>query len=408
MSLDLLCSASPDVFADKVWSRRAWLSRADDLPGEVADWFSVDAADSLLSRRGLRTPFVRLAKGGRVVSPSRYTGSGGVGATIADQVLDDAVLRLFADGTTIVLQGVHRTWAPVGRLAAGLSADLGHPVQVNAYITPPQSQGFASHYDTHDVFVLQVAGRKQWRVHDPVLEAPLPDEPWDLVADQVAARAQERPVIEEVLEPGDCLYLPRGFLHSASALGGTSIHLTFGVHAVVERDVVNAVLAAVRDSGWRSSMPVGWNPRGASGVAEIDSVVAAMIDALRGLDPDAVAAALHDERSARQRPEPVAPLAQAEAAAQLTPRHVVRLREHLGVRVERDVGTGTQALVWQGRRRLAIAVGEQAALEVLLAGGPVSVGALPLADDEAVAFAQRLVHDGVLVVQGTAASPPLR
>ena len=87
MSLDLLCSASPDVFADKVWGRRAWLSRADDLPGDVADWFSVDAADELLSRRALRTPFVRLAKGGRIVPPSRYTGSGGVGATIADQVL---------------------------------------------------------------------------------------------------------------------------------------------------------------------------------------------------------------------------------------------------------------------------------------------------------------------------------
>lgn len=399
MSLELLCSAPADVFAEKVWGHRAWLSRADDLPGEVADWFSIDAADELLSRRGLRTPFVRLAKGGRVVTSNRFTGSGGVGATIGDQVMDDAVLRLFADGTTVVLQGVHRTWAPVGRLAAGLSADLGHPVQVNAYITPPQSQGFASHYDTHDVFVLQVAGRKQWRVHDPVRHSPMPEEPWDQVADAVAARAAQPPVIEEVLEPGDCLYLPRGFLHSATALGGTSVHLTFGVHAVVERDVVNAVLASVRDSGWRTSMPVGWSPTTESGVAEIDSVVHRVVDALRGLDPNAIAAMLHDERSARQRPEPLSPLAQADVAAHLAAHHFVRLRGHVGARVERNAEAGTDHLVLNGRRRVATETRERAAVDVLLAGDPVSVAELPLTDEaEAVAVAQRLLREGVLVV----------
>jgi hypothetical protein len=409
VSLEQLCSAPADVFADKVWGHRAWLSRADDLPGEVAESFSVDAADELLSRRGLRTPFVRLAKGGRIVAPSRYTGSGGVGATIGDQVMDDAVLRLFADGTTVVLQGVHRTWAPVGRLAAGLSADLGHPVQVNAYITPPQSQGFASHYDTHDVFVLQVTGRKQWRVHDPVCDAPMPEEPWDQVADAVASRAAEPPVIEEVLDPGDCLYLPRGFLHSATALGGTSIHLTFGVHAVVERDVVNAVLAAVLDSGWRSSMPVGWDPTAESGVAEIESVVAGVVDALRGLDPAAVAAVLHDERSARQRPEPLSPLAQADAAAHLAAHDVVRLRDHLGARIDHSPESGTDHLVVNGRRRVAIETGERSALDVLLAGQPVSVAALPLPGQaEAVALAQRLLRAGVLVVHHAAESPSPR
>ena len=35
-------------------------------------------------------------------------------------------------------------------------------MQINAYITPPENQGFAAHYDTHDVFVLQVSGSKRW------------------------------------------------------------------------------------------------------------------------------------------------------------------------------------------------------------------------------------------------------
>src|SRR3712207_7802413 len=60
---------------------------------------------------------------------------------VADQVSSDAVLRLFADGSTVVLQGLHRLWPPLIEFADQLAADLGHPTQVNAYVTPPSSRG---------------------------------------------------------------------------------------------------------------------------------------------------------------------------------------------------------------------------------------------------------------------------
>ena len=44
--------------------------------------------------------------------------------------------------------------------------------------------------------------------------------------------------IDTVLEPGDCLYLPRGWLHSAVAQGGTSIHLTIGLRATTRHDLL--------------------------------------------------------------------------------------------------------------------------------------------------------------------------
>ena len=79
------------------------------------------------------------------------------------------MLRLFAEGSTVVLQGLHRLWPPLIEFADQLAADLGHPTQVNAYVTPPSSRGFSPHYDVHDVFVLQVAGEKHWTIHEPVL-----------------------------------------------------------------------------------------------------------------------------------------------------------------------------------------------------------------------------------------------
>src|SRR6185503_13388978 len=178
----------------------------------------LDGVDDLLSRRGLRTPFIRMAKAGQVLDSSSFTAPGGVGAEIGDQVRDDKVAALY------------RTWPPVIDFCTRLAAELGHPVQANSYVTPPSSRGFSAHYDVHDVFVLQLAGRKHWTIHAPVLDDPLRDQPWGQRSAAVAAAAEQEPVIDTVLEPGDALYLPRGWLHAATALGEVSAHLTVGSH----------------------------------------------------------------------------------------------------------------------------------------------------------------------------------
>src|SRR4029079_11880587 len=199
------CVADVDGFVD-AWGGRPLLAAATELPAGFGDLLDLDAIDEMLSRRALRTPFLRMAKDGVVVDSSRFTRGGGVGAQIADQVDDAAVLRLFSEGTTIVLQALHRLWPPVIDFAGRLREELGHPVQVNAYVTPPSSRGFSPHYDVHDVFVLQVAGEKHWTIHEPVLAAPLRTQPWNDRAADVAEAAERAPVIDTVLRPGDALY----------------------------------------------------------------------------------------------------------------------------------------------------------------------------------------------------------
>ena len=215
------------VFAAEHWGRAPLLTRAAELRAQnsrddFTDLLDAGAVDELVSARGLRTPFARMAKDGEVLAAARFTRGGGAGATINDQLADDKVLALVGDGATLVLQALHRTWPPLVHFATKLSDELGHPVQVNAYITPPQNQGFAPHYDVHDVFVLQVAGRKHWTIHEPVVTDPLADQPWEQHRAAVAARAQDEPVIDAVREPGDALYLPRRTIHAAKALGTSS------------------------------------------------------------------------------------------------------------------------------------------------------------------------------------------
>ncbi|MZD07089.1 cupin, partial [Streptomyces sp. SID5785] len=298
-------------FAREVWSRTALLTRG---ASDFADLFSAGAVDELIARRGLRTPFLRVAKDGATLPESSYTAPAGVGATIGDQLDDTALWRAFADGATLVLQALQRTWEPVADLTAALGTELGHPVQANAYVTPPQNRGFDAHYDVHDVFVLQIEGAKRWIVHEPVLPDPLRDQPWTDHRSAVAEAARGAPAVDAVLEPGDVLYLPRGWLHSARAQGEVCVHLTLGVHTwtryALAEQLAEAALAALReDPEMRGTLPLGIDgPDSPDGV--LDAVRARLAAAVDGADP---APLFHRARRAHSRPAPLGPLAQFAA-----------------------------------------------------------------------------------------------
>ncbi len=316
-------------FADDVWGRTALLTRS---ASDFSDLFSAEAVDELISRRGLRTPFLRVAKGGTTFPDSSFTSPAGVGATISDQLDDTVLWRKFADGATLVLQALHRTWEPVSDFSSRLSTELGHPVQANAYITPPQNRGFDDHYDVHDVFVLQIEGTKRWIIHQPVHPDPLRDQPWTDRRSAVAEAAKGEAYIDTVLEPGDGLYLPRGWLHAAQAQGEVSIHLTLGIHNwtrhALADQLAQAALAALRDDPeMRRTLPVGVDGPG----AETDVVRERLAAALAEADTTSL---FHRTRRGQGRPAPLGPLAQLAAVDDLGPNSVVRLRDALEARLE--------------------------------------------------------------------------
>jgi hypothetical protein len=315
------------------------VSRADELPSSFTDLFSGDAVDELVSERALRTPFMRMAKDGATLPERSFTRSAGVGAGIADQVGDDQVLRLFADGATMVLQGLHRSWQPLAAFTRDLAADLGHPVQANAYVTPAQNTGFSDHYDVHDVFVLQVEGEKRWRVRPAVHPAPLRHEPWTDHRAAVEQATAATPLVETTLRPGDCLYLPRGYLHSATALGAVSTHVTIGVHPWTRRDLADeavrvALDRASEDASVRASLPLGVDaadPRAWMG--DLELVRSALLRALGEVQATDLAESLARRVRDAQRADPIHPLAQLRAAESLAVESEVLLRPHLRARL---------------------------------------------------------------------------
>jgi hypothetical protein len=307
------------------------------------------------------------------------------------------------EGATLVLQGLHRVWPPLVSFATALSDELGHPVQVNAYITPPQNQGFAPHYDVHDVFVLQVAGHKHWTIHAPVVTDPLSDQPWEQHRDAVAARATEEPLIDTVLEPGDALYLPRGTIHAATALGETSIHLTVGVHPVTRYALVRHLLdAAQADPALRTSLPMGTD------LADPDVLaphLASTLEALHAFLDRADAAVVADRVSGAlrrsTRPEPIGPLAQLTLADDLTADTPLRMRAGLRPAVTSD---DDQVRIAITDRAVHLPRAAAAAMKVIVSGIVFAPADLPGLDAaEQLTVSRRLVREGVLVPAGSSA-----
>ncbi len=232
----------------------------------------------------------------------------------------------FRGGATLVFQGLQRSSPPLTRFCRALELELSHAVQANAYITPAGSRGLGVHYDSHDVFVLQLAGTKAWTIHEPVLVDPLPSQPWKGTADDAGD-----PILSVELAAGDCLYVPRGFLHSARAQEDLSAHLTIGVLTTTWYDVVRDLVAGIAEEpAFRQALPAGYAGSEAAGTAVaagVEEAVARLRKWLDGVDGEAVAATTSRKFLAARPPVLAGQLAQLGMLDRLDDASTVRRRE---------------------------------------------------------------------------------
>ena len=250
------CTGDPAAFVRDHWAKAPLLRRGAG-PDGFDDLLSLDDVDRFLSTTSPRTPAFRMVKDGKPLPPSAYTRSGRMGSVpLADLADPGRVFDQFAGGATIVLQSLQRYWPPLTAFSRQLELFLTHPVQVNAYLTPPSSRGLGVHHDTHDVFVLQVHGRKLWQVWGAAVPFPLAHQR------QLPAGAEspaEAPLLDAELAPGDCLYVPRGFRHAARTAETASLHLTVGMLTRNWNDLLREVVELATEEPWfRESLPVGF------------------------------------------------------------------------------------------------------------------------------------------------------
>jgi ribosomal protein L16 Arg81 hydroxylase len=240
----LLRPCSTEDFLQNHWTKRAI---AISAKGErrFDDLFSWDTLNHLLNFHEFRYPNLRLALDEQVL----------------DERANEKVHHWLQQGATLILDRVHQ-WIPaIATFTSALRYDLGYATQMNAYCSFPGKQGFTCHYDTHEVFILQIDGCKEWRVLTDTFKYPLPGQ-----KSSALTPPTDPPYLKCVLQPGDVLYIPRGHWHYALALDEPSLHLTLGMHVKTGIDWLEWLIEQCRQQEpWRESLPLRMDKAGIDG-----------------------------------------------------------------------------------------------------------------------------------------------
>ena len=224
------CVGDAGHFFDKHWGQSPLLrGPAEENDDAFDDLASLDDLDHMVASLGLRASNLRMVRAGKTLPVSSYATQAGKRSGAGDALISaPLVYERFSQGATIVLESLHRYWQPLTDFCRELELSIGHRLQVNAYVTPPGSQGFNVHRDEHDVFVLQVSGDKHWIVYD--------------------REDDELVLIDESIERGSALYIPKGFPHAAAAGRAASAHLTIGILTHDSIDVVREIAKLAEES----------------------------------------------------------------------------------------------------------------------------------------------------------------
>lgn len=240
-------------FLARVFEQDFLVSQIGD-PHRFDGLVTVDDVDRIVTSTDLREGDLVLAHAGRSsIDQSSYVDNGGF-------VDRGAVARHYREGATIILNQAQRIIPALGELCHGLEHAFSCHLQTNLYLTPPGEQGFRTHFDNHDVFVIQVQGAKDWRLYGIPLDLPFRGEHFESsVHEKGDLRA------EFTLAAGDCAYVPRGMMHDASTAGeGASLHITVGLINKTWADLILEAVAevALRVPDFRRSLPPGYAVEG--------------------------------------------------------------------------------------------------------------------------------------------------
>ncbi|HEV2268569.1 MAG TPA: cupin domain-containing protein [Steroidobacteraceae bacterium] len=381
----LIQPVTTDLFFDEYWERRP-LALRRQCPGYYDALLSLDEIDRALTTLDLRYPNVILKNAARDVAAEEYTLDGGA--------LDVARLyQLFAAGSTVNLAYMDTVIPSLTRLCRGLESAFCHPFQANVYLTPPGNQGAKVHYDTHDVFVLQVAGSKLWKTYGTAIELPLRNQHFEPATHRIG-----EPQMQFELAAGDAAYIPRGHLHEAIATSSVSLHITVGILAYSWTDFLleSVADACLSDAAFRKALPPGF---ARDGVPEQQA--REMFDRLlqhlsERVSPERILDRFVDEFLASCPPLLRGQMAQLTALEHLDVGTMLETRPHLIARLQTD--PHAVSLRHFGRK-LTFPLYAAPALRFALSQKRFAVRDLPgdLDDSGKLTLARRLIREGVLV-----------
>ncbi len=212
--------------------------------GRFTSLFPWPVLNEMLDTHRFVSPRLRLSQDGKTVSPDLFMKNG--------QLRGAELTALLREGATLSVDAVDEVHGPVKALAQHLSRTLLARINVNLYAGWRTSHGFDTHWDGHDVFILQVAGKKQWKIYAPTEKYPTKNS-----VELGRTPPTCDPIWDDFLKEGEVLYLPRGWWHVAIPCNEPTLHLTVGIHKPTGLDIVRWVTEGLQnDERMRMDVPV--------------------------------------------------------------------------------------------------------------------------------------------------------
>ncbi|MGW1789344.1 JmjC domain-containing protein [Streptomyces tubercidicus] len=287
--MDVLRRFSDDT-GDLVEAMRARTPTVFAPQDPPTDLLPLEELDDLLDGGLLRVPYVDVVTEGRDLpaslycTPRRPTYHQPQYGYVDGHIVRDLVA---AAGATLLLRYVDHWHPRTASLCTALESSVGRQVEAFYFVTPPGTVGRPVHRDDADVVVVQIAGAKQWWVHEPPVSGnwePGPTEAPGAVA------------LAPLIRPGQVLLVPRGSAHRAEATGeGPSVHLSFTIRDAGAAQLLDALRSCLSAGAEPEIRPVDENRRLASAAELLDHARTA----LDKLTPQA----LLDEARRTMRPE---------------------------------------------------------------------------------------------------------
>jgi hypothetical protein len=385
----------PAEFFEVYYERRPLLIERDD-PSRYEALLSIAAIDRFLAGTSPRHPDVFLVDAARKLSAEDYT----LSHADTEGSLDlPRVYELYRTGATISIRHLHEGLPELATLCRAVEKVFSSHFQTNIYLSPPNAQGFGTHFDSHDVFVLQVAGSKVWTLNDTLIELPLHAQGFEK-GKHIPGPAKR----ELTIRAGDLFYCPRGLFHSARSTDEPSLHITLGLIGKTWADVLmEAVSAACLSSpAFRANLPVGFANPGFD-PADAKATFRSLVEQFaRSAELEPILARFAEDFITSRRPDFTSVLQEASGRPAIALETRIAPRPHLIWNL-REEGEGLVLLF--GSTRLTFPSAVRVPLEFALRGPPFAVRDLPGRLDEAgkLVLVRRLVREGLLVRTGTPA-----
>jgi ribosomal protein L16 Arg81 hydroxylase len=216
---DVIAPITPDKFIHRYLGEEMLLVCGSK--GRFTHLLSWDDLNGALNRIRVSDRRIRLHQDGKELDPDRYLAE--LDHPYGSPIKGAELERLLAAGATLLFGRVDELFPPIRELCVAFEETFRVPTWVNLYAGWRRDNGFSLHFDGHDTMILQVHGRKHWKVYGPTRVHPFKNDIHSVET------PKEPPVWEGVLEEGGVLYMPRGWWHVACPLDEPSLHLTVGL-----------------------------------------------------------------------------------------------------------------------------------------------------------------------------------